>query len=129
MHDYFNAGGNPYGCDLETDNVLADINNNPNIRDKTRLVIGDGLFGNPYTNWQSVERWEIFGDDDPNILFFSTDPVAISSVMTDYLMAERGWQDHEHLHAGAHLGLGIHEHWNNEIDKEYTSIEYIEIDI
>ncbi len=129
MHAYFNQGSNNAGCNLNTENILADINNNPHIRDKTRLVIGDGLFGNAHTNWQSVEKWQIFNNDDPNILFFSVDPVAISSVMTDYIMEERGWQDHEMLHAGAHLGLGVHEHWDGFADKQYSAIDYVEINL
>jgi hypothetical protein len=44
-------------------------------------------------------------------------------------MAERGWQDHEMLHAGALLGLGVHEHWDNFENKQYSAIEYIEIDL
>ena len=48
--------------------------------------------------------------------------------MTDYIMEERGWQDHEMLHAGAYLGLGVHEHWDNFTNKNYTSIEYITLD-
>jgi hypothetical protein len=129
MHAYFEQSGNSAGCTLETEHVLADINNNPNIRDKTRLIVGDGLFGNPHTNWKETERWTIFGNDDPNILFFSTDPVAISSVMTDYIMEERGWQGHEMLHAAAHLGLGVHEHWDSFESKQYTAIDYVEINL
>ena len=130
MHAYFIEGGNTGGCDLDTENILADINDNPHIRDKTRLVIGDGLFGNPYVNWDSVERWDIFDNDDPNILFFSTDPVAISSVMMDYIVAERGgMQDHEHLHAAASLGLGVHEHWDSFENKQYSAIDYQIIDL
>ncbi len=129
MHAYFEAGGNSANCPLETSHVLADISNNPNIRDKTRLIIGDGLYGNAYENWKGTRRWRIFDDDDPNILFFSTDPIAASSVMTDYIMEERGWQDHYMLHAGAHLGLGIHEHWDSFQNKEYTAIDYVEIDL
>jgi hypothetical protein len=128
MHEYFNQGGNKQSCDLETENILADINDNPHIRDKTRLVIGDGLFGNSYTNGGSVERWDIFNNDDPNILFFSADPVAISSVMTDYIVAERGNQDHEHLHAAATLGLGVHEQWDNATNRKYTEIDYVVCD-
>lgn len=128
MHDYFNEGRNSAGCNLNTTNILADINNNPHIRDKTRLVIGDGLFGNAHRNWGNTERWNIFGDDDPNILFFSKDPVAISSVMTDYIMAERGWQDHQQLHAGAYIGLGVHDHWDNDATKNYSLIDYVHID-
>jgi hypothetical protein len=129
MHAYFNAGNNVKGCDLENYNILADINNNPHIRDKTRLIIGDGLFGNPRESWASVKRWRIFNNDDPNILFFSADPVAISSVMTDYIIEERGNQGHEHLHAAAKLGLGVHDHWDNFQNKYYIGFEYIHIDL
>ena len=129
MHAFFNQGKNTEGCDLNTTNILADINNNPHIRDKTRLVIGEGLYGNPYRNWQFTERWKIFGNDDPNILFFSKDPVAISSVMTDYIVAERGKQDHQQLHAGELIGLGVHDHWDAFETKQYSLIDYIHIDL
>jgi hypothetical protein len=128
MHSFFDQGGNILGCDLNITNILADINNNPHIRDKTRLIIGEGLYGNAYTNWQDTERWNIFGNDDPNILFLSTDPVAISSVMTDYIMAERGWQDHYQLHAAANLNLGVHDHWDSFQMKQYSLIDYINMD-
>lgn len=133
MHDYFNEGGNDYNCPLDTQNVLADINNNPQIRDKTRLIIGDGLYGNQFCNWcnPGPVRWpNMFSNDDPNILFFSVDPVAISSVMTDYIVAERGSQDHQQLHAASTTyNLGVHEHWNNPTNKQYTSIDYQQIDV
>ena len=129
MHPYFNQGGSGVLCDdLENDNLLTDITDNAHFRDKTRLVIGDGLFGNPRTNWQGVARWRIFGNDDPNILFFGVDPVATSSVMTDYIMAERGAQDHQHLAAAADKGHGVHEHWDSFESKTYSVIEYIPIE-
>ncbi|RJP92381.1 MAG: DUF362 domain-containing protein [Desulfobacteraceae bacterium] len=129
MHAYFNEGKNSAGCDLNKMNILADINNNPHIKDKTRLVIGDGLFGNAHTHWLETRTWEIFGNDDSNLLFFSKDPVAISSVMADYIMAERGWQDHEQLHAAASMGLGVHDHWDSFKSKNYSLIDYIPIDL
>ena len=128
MHAYFNESGNAAGCNLDTANILADINNNPHIRDKTRLIIGEGLFGNQYSNRGDARRWGIFGNGSPNMYFFSTDPISISSVMTDYIMAERGWQSHQQLHAGAYLGLGVHEHWDNFENKNYSSFNYINID-
>jgi hypothetical protein len=129
MHAYFEQSGNTGGCDLERENILAVINDNPHIRDKTRLVIGDGLFGNPYNNWSSVERWDIFGNDDPNILFFGADPVAVESVMMEYIVAERGNQDHGYLHAAANLGLGVHDHWDSFENKHYSAIDYQIIDL
>jgi len=101
---------------------LADINNNPHIRDKTRLILADGIFGNAHSFDQDPERWNIFGNDDSNIFFFSTDPVAISSVMSDYIMEERGWQDHQQLHAADYIGLGVDEHWDSyEIKKLFIN--------
>jgi len=128
MHVHFNEGGNRAGCNLDSANILADINNNPHIRDKTRLIIGEGLFGNQYSNRGDARRWDIFEKGSPNMYFFSTDPISISSVMTDYIMAERGWQSHQQLHAGAYLGLGVHEHWDNSENKNYSSFNYIIID-
>jgi len=130
MHAYFEEGRKRSSRELEQANILADISNNPHIRDKTRLIVGDGLFGNPHSHLQPPERWAIFGDDDPNMLFFSRDPVAIDSVMMDYIVAERGQQGHEHLHAAMALGLGVHDHWDSFEHKHYRLIDYkmIELD-
>ena len=49
--------------------------------------------------------------------------------MTDYLMAERGWQDHEQLHAAVGLGLGVHDHWDGFATKNYLLIDYVPIDL
>lgn len=129
MHAYFNEGKNSAGCDLNKKNILADINNNPHIKNKTRLIIGDGIYGNAYTHRLETRTWEIFGNEDSNILFFSKDPVAVSSVMADYIMAERGGQNHEQLHAAAGLGLGVHDHWDGFATKNYSLIDYIPIDL
>jgi hypothetical protein len=128
MHTYVEPYVNP---DLEK-SLLADICNNPHIRDKTRLIIGDGLFGHPTVNWQGVSRWQIFNNDDPNILFFGVNMVATDSVMADYIIEEHsrlGYQTvtHSSLHHGAQLGLGIHEHWDGFATKKYNTIDYIPI--
>ncbi|MCK4827245.1 hypothetical protein KA005_66560, partial [bacterium] len=47
-----------------------------------------------------------------------------SSVMTDYIMAERGWQDHQQLHAADNLNLGVHDHWDSFETKQYSLINY-----
>lgn len=128
MHDYFFPDVNISGSNLEVTNILADINNNPHIKDKTRLVIGEGFFGNAYIHWQETKTWSIFNNGDPNMLFLSVNPVAISSVMADYIHAERGQLGHhEQLHAAAHLGLGVHEHWDSFNTKRYPTIQYIQI--
>lgn len=126
LHTYIVPSTNP---DLQK-STLADISNNPHIRDKTRLIIGDGLFGNPLVNYQSVTRWQIFGNDDPNIIFFGTDPIAADSVMLDYIREEQrrlgiSQVNHSCLHHGAAIGLGIHEHWDNFESKRYAAIDYL----
>ena len=63
------------------------------------------------------------------MLFFSKDPVAVSSVMTDYIVAERGAQDHQQLHAAHHIGLGVHDHWDNFSDKQYALIDYYHFEL
>ncbi len=128
MHAYLEQGMN---SDPEK-SILADINNNPHIRDKTRLVIGDGLFGHPTRNWGSggPVRWASFNNDDPNILFFGTDFMATDSVMLDYIQEEQTSNVvHSSLHHGALLGLGVHEHWDDFATKQYTTIDYVEIDL
>jgi hypothetical protein len=127
MHEYIY----PTTADPNS-NPLGDINNNPNIRDKTRLVLGDALFGQPLRNWATPPlRWQTFGDDSPNILFFGVDPIATESVMLDYLNAELtlidGPRNHDYLHYAANLGLGIHEHWDDYETKHYNTIDYVEI--
>ncbi len=91
-----------------------------------------------------------FNHDFPNSLFLSQDPVALESVCIDFLRAEAdkntAFKDRpffpaidDHLHQaadpanwaagitydpeddGTPIGsLGVHEHWNNPTDKQYT---------
>lgn len=125
MHQYLEPALNP---DHEK-SILADICNNPHIKNKTRLILGDGLFGHPTTSWQSITKWQIFNDDDPNILFFGTDPIATDSVMCDYITEEQATTViHSCLHHGAAMDLGIHDHWDGFESKQDASIDYINID-
>ena len=85
-----------------------------------------------------------FNDDWSSSLFVSQDPVAIDSVGFDFLWTE--WDEHPHrLGADDYLdeaamandpisgtfydpdgdgkcmqSLGVHEHWNNSRDKQYS---------
>jgi hypothetical protein len=91
-----------------------------------------------------------FNDDFPNSLFFAQDPVALESVCIDFLRAEANvntaFKDRpffpaidDHLHQAAEKAnwpsgivydpendgieissLGVHEHWNNSTDKQYS---------
>ena len=114
-------------------NLLVDISDNPVFRDKTRLIIGDGLMGHPTSNYSDPVLWKAFKDNPPEILFFGADPVAVDSVMFDYLQLEsalRGYSPRNDtiLSIAATKGLGVFEHWNNDTEKKYSSIDYIKVD-
>jgi hypothetical protein len=105
----------------------------------------DGLFGG--YNWSSEPvQWHTppFNGDWPSSVFASQDPVAIDSVCYDFMWLE--WTDlprmsgtedylteaaladrppssafYDPEHDGVRLeSLGVHEHWNNPLDKKYT---------
>jgi len=91
---------------------LVDIYNNPNIRNKTILVVGDGLYGAWGTVAPPAQYWTIFGNDAANSLFFAVDPVAADCVMTDLLHAEGRFSDHrgyDFLFCAQEASLGLCE--------------------
>lgn len=105
-------------------NPLVDLYCNPNIRGKTVLTVGDGLFTGD--TWGSPAlTMRTFDYKTPNSLFIATDPVAIDSVMYDFLDAE--W----HIVAGAdnylrlasQASLGVFER-GNPWGAGYTTISY-----
>lgn len=54
--------------------------------------------------------------------------------MLDYIQEEQsrlgyGTVIHSSLHYKSTLGLGIHDHWNSFDTKQYSLIEYINIDL
>ena len=115
-------------------NCLGDIYNNPHIRDKTRLIVGDGLFGEfrAGNGGGFPEPWSTFGNRSPNSLFFSIDPVALDSVMVDYIDAQKEAEGlwvppHEHLDYATSLGLGIHEHRDEQ--GQYHEIDFVDIEM
>jgi hypothetical protein len=93
-------------------------------------------------------KWQMepFNDDWPSSIFVSQDPVAIDSVAFDFLVTE--WPEangpahagaDDYLHEAAEANeppsgtfydpendgirvesLGVHEHWNNPVDKQYS---------
>ncbi len=108
--------------------LLADINNNPVFRNKTRLVVGDGIMGNPDINYGPPTLWNSFGNKPPETLFFGADPVATDSVMVDYIRREVGSQATGLVQSyAADLGLGVSESWNDQ--ENYTYIDYRPIDL
>jgi hypothetical protein len=120
----------PYLYDLEK-NPLVDIFENTNLKDKTRLIVGDGLFGAKKYD-ATPEGWSIFGNESPSTLFFSLDPVALDTVMQDLLHAQ--WpagsmspDNHNHLHCAFRRGLGIHEH--NDKNGKYSQVDRTKIEL
>lgn len=124
---------------------LVDLMGHQELGGKTMFCLVDGLFAG--MNWDSQPtKWQMepFNDDWPSSIFLSMDPVAIDSVCFDFLYTE--WSDYPHL-SGAHdylheaalandppsgtlydpendgiplESLGVHEHWNNPTDKQYS---------
>jgi hypothetical protein len=127
LHPYIDVdGGPPYSS---SQNPLVDIYLNPNIGAKTRLILGDGLFGALDYN-QAPRRWSTFGDQAPNSLLFATDPVAVDCVMYDLLDAERaitlpGADDY--LKVAQAAGLGTFEHCSSP--GVYSDIDYVRIEL
>ena len=105
------------------------------IGEKTLLYIGDGTHGT-LKDQKEIGKFNMypFNNDWTNSLFFSQDPVAIDSVMYDFLHFEsinsEGSQNYLHQAAeppdgvydpendGTYLivSLGVHEHWNKTVD-------------
>jgi hypothetical protein len=106
-------------------NAFVDLYLNPHIRNKTVLTLGDGLFTGD--RWNSAPLlMKIFDNQTPNSFFFATDPVAIDSVMYDFIAAE--WQlragSDNYLRLASQAGLGVHEHGDPR-GAGYSLIEYV----
>jgi hypothetical protein len=108
---------------------VVDIYANPNIADKTVLTIGDMLFGAPSVHAEPIP-WQTFGQQAPNSLLFSRDPVAIDCVLCDLLRAEWGVSDaaHDYLRLAETRGLGVYERgepWSTG----YQRINYLRVEL
>jgi len=142
VHNYHKAAftaGNPAP---QTD-LLA----HEHIGGKTLLYLGDAIFPTKIDH-STIGKYNMkpFNRDWTNSLFFSQDPVAIDSVMYDFIYTEgcnpcEGSQNYLHQCAeppadtydpeadGTYLSesLGVHEHWNTEVDI-FSSERYVGID-
>jgi len=123
-------------------NALVDLMGHRHLGGKTMLYLLDGLYTAEH-NEGNVMRWASLGDQWASSLLMSQDPVAIDSVGLDLLASEpratqvRGNADN-YLHEaalaakppsgtvyapdarGSLASLGVHEHWNNPADKNYS---------
>ncbi len=130
VHTYHESGlilGNP--------TPQTDLLAHEHIGGKTLLYIGDGTFGTLQDHC-TICRFNMFpfNDDWTNSLFFSQDPIAIDSVMFDFLNFEgpspiEGSQNYLHQSAEPILNqydpendgeyvtdsLGVHEHWDTSV--------------
>jgi len=134
INDYLNG--------MSTYNCLVDLLGHQEIGAKTLLFIIDGLWGAPGV-LEAPIKWTIdpFVNDWPSSIFMSQDGVAIDSVGLDFLNAEWTLWDNadNYLHEAAQAdnppsgtfydpendgtgleSLGVHEHWNNPDDKQYS---------
>jgi len=126
--------------------ALVDLMGHADLGGKTLLYLVDGVFGGK--DWNAVpSKWVMtpFNGDWPSSLFLSMDPVAMDSVAADFLAQQwpsqvrvnEGVEDFLHEAAlannppsgtfydperdGARMAsLGVHEHWSNVTDKQYT---------
>ncbi len=118
----------------------------PHIGGKTVLYLVDGLYAGRHPKSLAPIKLKMspFNDDWSSSLFVSQDPVAIDSVGFDFLWTE--WDEDPHRSGaddyleeaatandpasgtfydpdgdGTRLqSLGVHEHWNNPKDKQYS---------
>lgn len=112
---------------------VTDINQHPQIKNKTRIIIADGIFGVFDRGEGEGKRvWKSFNKDFPKSIFISKDPVAIDSVMASLIIKERKTNKFkilstEYLEDAMDNGLGIHE-LSGE-DGKFSKIRYEEINI
>ena len=131
IHNYHESGmimGNP--------TPLIDLLSHEQLGGKTLLYIGDGLFATKEDH-KTIAKFQMepFKNDWTNCLFFSQDPIAMDSVMYDFLYTEgtnpiEGAQNYLHQGAeppentydpegdGVYLSesIGVHEHWDTSVD-------------
>jgi hypothetical protein len=136
LHNYIRPSNPLYS---PTYSPLVDIYQNPNIKDKTILTVGDALYGAFGATQAPPTSWNTFGDA-PNSFLFSKDPVAIDCVMVDFLVAEGqvGNSAHDYLFCAEGVGLGVCEGtradpggnpWQMPYGSGYSKIAYTRVDL
>jgi len=115
------------GTYRSTYNPLVVLNSNTHIQSKTRLTVGDGLFGSSFIS-DPPEPWSTFGGKSPNSLFFSTDRVAVDTVMADTFRAQFGLDDraYDYMSLAAAAGLG---QYHSIRSGPYPSGYYVKIEV
>lgn len=133
---------------MGTYRVMVDLMGHAHLGGKTLLHLIDGLYPGVHPPDNAPRKWSTppFDGSWAASLLASQDPVAIDSVGFDFLWAE--WDDHprmpgadDYLHEAALAAdppsgtfydpnhptatvrlasLGVHEHWNNPRDRQYS---------
>jgi len=145
----FNAGGNWVFSQraMGTYTPLVDLMGHKHLGGKTMLFLVDGLYASLHQSQADPMRWSSapFNNGWTASLFASQDGVAIDSVCLDFLSAEPKYAGivkgtvENYLHEAAQAdhapsgtlydperdgtkltSLGVHEHWNNATDKQYS---------
>jgi hypothetical protein len=129
---------------------IVDLMGSAQTGGKALLYLIDGLYSGVHPDDGAPRKWSLapFNGDWTSSLFASQDPVAIDSVGFDFLWQEgdprlyphmSGAEDYLHEAAQANnppsgtfydsdhatatvrmASLGVHEHWNNATDKQYS---------
>ncbi len=120
-------------------NPMVDLMAHPQVGEKTMLSLIDALYAADGAD-ATPRKWRLtpFGTEKkpgwPASLFASQDAIALESVGFDFVNAEWGvdpfTDNYLHEAALAHqppsgkpygpVSLGVHEHWNNAQDKQYS---------
>lgn len=129
LHSYIQAQG---GANFSTGySVLVDLYKSPHIGPKTVISIADGLFGYRGSANGGPTPWNTFGNKPPNSLFFSVDPVALDSVLCDFLAFETGdlpTTADVYLPLAKNAGLGVYER-GNPWGSGYRLINYHKVEL
>ncbi len=122
---------------------IVDLMGHEHLGGKTILYVVDGLWGFRMNGLGSPPGGYAdppFNGDYPSSIFVSQDAVAIDSVALDFYAAQYYHNlDQAYLHEAAEAddppsgvfydpegdgtglkSLGVHEHWNNPVDKQYS---------
>jgi hypothetical protein len=117
--------------------AFVDLMGNKYLGGNTMLTLVDGLWSG--RDWNGTpEKWDMtpFNKKYPSSIFASQDLLAIESVCYDFMMQQfeyaRTPYTDDYMHQAAdpanwpvginyHIkSLGVHEHWNNPVDKQYN---------
>ena len=119
-------------------NSIVDLMAHERLGGNTLVYIVDGMYVNPKHNGKAVKFSRApFNDGWTSSFFASTDQVAIESVVLDFIHSELPLAANadNFLHEAAMIGnppsktnyvgkdqisLGVHEHWNNPDDRQYS---------